>query len=314
MSVTRTKSPASATSGHHFVSGLGSGVASAVILQPLDLLKTRMQQSGHSSLRNLLRDMRQSPKFVASLWRGTLPSALRTGFGSALYFTTLSSIRQQARNWDFVRSRNQLYHGSSALPTLSNSANLVSGAVARTFAGFVLMPLTVIKVRFESNLYSYSSLWAAAKDIQRVNGFRGFLSGFGATAMRDAPYAGSYVLFYELLKSQFSKLAHPPGQSHEPTKMQASVAGSVNFASASLAAGICSALSNPFDAIKTRIQLQPKEYRNMAQAAYKMVTEDGFRSLWDGLGLRMGRKAMSSALAWTVYEELIRRAGTPRSL
>ncbi|KAK7228393.1 hypothetical protein V2G26_000563 [Clonostachys chloroleuca] len=290
MSVTRTKSPASATSGHHFVSGLGSGVASAVILQPLDLLKTRMQQSGHSSLRNLLRDMRQSPKFVASLWRGTLPSALRTGFGSALYFTTLSSIRQQARNWDFFRSHNQLHHGSSALPTL------------------------MIKVRFESNLYSYPSLWAAAKDIQRVNGFRGFFSGFGATAMRDAPYAGSYVLFYELLKSQFSKLAHPPGQSHEPTKMQASVAGSVNFASASLAAGICSALSNPFDAIKTRIQLQPEQYRNMAQAAYKMVTEDGFRSLWDGLGLRMGRKAMSSALAWTVYEELIRRAGTPRSL
>ena len=32
------------------------------------------------------------------------------------------------------------------------------------------------------------------------------------------------------------------------------------------------------------------------------------RSFFDGLGLRMSRKALSSALAWTVYEELIGRA------
>jgi len=30
--------------------------------------------------------------------------------------------------------------------------------------------------------------------------------------------------------------------------------------------------------------------------------------LFDGLALRMARKGMSSALAWTVYEELVRRA------
>lgn len=30
--------------------------------------------------------------------------------------------------------------------------------------------------------------------------------------------------------------------------------------------------------------------------------------MFDGLALRMARKALSSALAWTVYEEVIRRA------
>ncbi|KAK5017277.1 hypothetical protein LTR60_002008, partial [Cryomyces antarcticus] len=43
-------------------------------------------------------------------------------------------------------------------------------------------------------------------------------------------------------------------------------------------------------------------------AATIMLREDGVRSLFDGLALRIGRKALSSALAWTVYEELIRRA------
>ena len=46
----------------------------------------------------------------------------------------------------------------------------------------------------------------------------------------------------------------------------------------------------------------------MMHAGMKMVREDGFKSFFDGLGLRMVRKAISSALAWTLYEELIRRA------
>jgi len=90
--------------------------------------------------------------------------------------------------------------------------------------------------------------------------------------------------------------------------MKTSTAASINFGSSVVAAGLATALTNPFDAIKTRIQLQPKEYRNMIQAARKMVVQDGYKSLLDGLGLRMGRKATSSALAWTLYEELIRRA------
>lgn len=281
-----------------------------MLLQPLDLLKTRVQQSGNSSLSATLRDIRQSSSLVRALWRGTVPSALRTGFGSALYFTSLNAIRQHALQTGILGRRIQTQAGSSALPSLTNSANLISGAVARTFAGFVLMPLTVIKVRFESNIYSYPSVIAAAKDIHRTNGFKGFFAGLGATALRDAPYAGMYVLFYEMMKSRLGALVSPvASHTGKPQAMQATLASSVNFSSAMLAGAACSVVSNPFDAVKTRIQLQPQEYRNIWHAWYKMVTHEGVRSLWDGLALRMSRKALSSALAWTVYEELIRRAG-----
>lgn len=239
-----------------------------------------------------------------------MPSALRTGIGSALYFTSLNAIRQQISRRDLLGQGGRVQTSSSVLPSLSNSANLLSGAAARTLAGFILMPLTVIKVRFESNLYSYPTVWAAAKGIKQADGMRGFFSGFGATAMRDAPYAGSYVLFYEMLKPYVGSLASQAlGEQAKQDSMQSSVSSAVNFTSASLAAVICSAISNPFDAVKTRIQLQPHKYRNMVRTSYIMVTQDGFRSLWDGLALRMSRKALSSALAWTLYEELIRRSG-----
>ncbi len=168
------------------------------------------------------------------------------------------------------------------------------------------MPLTVIKVRYESGTYPYRSILGAGRDILRAEGPRGFFAGFGATAFRDAPYAGLYVLFYEQAKVRIGTLYGRPGKAGEA--MGVSCAAAVNFSSGVLAATACSVISNPFDAIKTRIQLQPAEYRNVYHAARRMLREEGLRSFMDGLALRMSRKAMSSALAWTVYEELIRRA------
>ena len=291
----------------HFAAGLGSGLSTSILLQPADLLKTRVQQSRSSSLLPVLRSILASPHPIAKLWRGTTPSAIRTGFGSALYFTSLSALRQAVANnqakilgttslsvTDIVTSS-----GSSVLPKLTNAQNMVTGAVARTCAGFVMMPITVLKVRYESDMYAYRSMLSASKDIMRTEGARGFFSGFGATAIRDAPYAGLYVVFYEWVKKKLNATFE--------TRTAVSGAG-INFSSGALAAGLATSITNPFDAVKTRLQLMPRKYGNMVQATRIMLIEDGMKSFFDGLALRMSRKALSSALAWTVYEELIGRA------
>ncbi|KAL1637970.1 hypothetical protein SLS58_009087 [Diplodia intermedia] len=336
------------SSSFHFLAGLSSGVLSAVLLQPADLLKTRVQQSRSTTLSATLASILRGPDPVRSLWRGTVPSALRTGFGSALYFTTLNALRTSVAKSEgaLLQHRNTnnpttttttTTHGggeggraaagnsssSSSLVKLSRLGNLVTGAAARASAGLVMMPVTVIKVRFESSYYAYPSLRAAAADIRAAHGVRGFFAGFGATAVRDAPYAGLYVLFYEESKRALGRLAGVAGASNgrgggggggggggnvTTTTMGGGEAAAVNFASGVVAAGAGTALTNPFDAIKTRLQLLPDRYANMAHAARLMLREEGVGSLFDGLGLRMARKALSSALAWTLYEELIRRA------
>ena len=190
-------------------------------------------------------------------------------------------------------------------------ANMTTGAIARASAGFVMMPITVIKVRYESSLYSYRSIWGAGNAILKNEGIRGFFSGFGATAIRDAPYAGLYVLFYEQSKRRLSQLREVAPLAEIPNwegSMKSSTSLSINFVSGVLAAGFATAITNPFDVVKTRLQLMPGKYSNMITAGRRMIQEDGVRSLFNGLGLRMGRKALSSALAWTLYEELIRRA------
>lgn len=172
-----------------------------------------------------------------------------------------------------------------------------------------MMPITVIKVRYESNLYTYKSLFSASRDIFKTEGSRGFFSGFGATAVRDAPYAGLYVLFYEQSKKKLSKIANRiPTPNGTIEELSSSTSAGINFVSGVAAAGLGTTITNPFDAIKTRLQLMPQKYGNMIKAAKLMLKEEGMSCLFDGLGIRIARKAMSSALAWTVYEELLRRA------
>ncbi|KAM5463043.1 hypothetical protein MauCBS54593_007702 [Microsporum audouinii] len=314
----------------HFAAGLFSGLTSSILLQPADLLKTRVQQSGQSaSLISTVRAILASPNPIRNLWRGTLPSALRTGFGSALYFSSLNTLRQSVA---IVKLHSTGDSGStgttssprtSALPKLSHSANLLTGAVARVSAGFVMMPVTVLKVRYESDYYSYMSLWGAGRDIVRTEGVRGLFSGFGATAIRDAPYAGLYVVFYEHSKRSLSALLHPAapllssqgekeGQGSSASSPSIPSAAYVHFISGALAAGLATTFTNPFDVLKTRVQLMPSKYRNMWYAAKLVLRGEGVRGLFGGLSLRIGRKAISSALAWTIYEDLILRAETSR--
>lgn len=255
---------------------------------------------------------------LTQLWRGTLPSVIRTGLGSALYFSTLNALRQRVASSNILAMngtirKNTGTDSSSSLPRLSNMANLATGATARASAGIVMMPVTVIKVRYESSLFSYRSISEAGKAILKTEGIKGFFSGFGATAVRDAPYAGLYVLFYEQSKSRLSWLQSATPSVEEPrlpTGMASSKSVSINFLSGVLAAGLATAITNPFDAVKTRLQLMPEKYGNMIKASQRMVREDGFKGFFNGLGLRMGRKAISSALAWTIYEELVKRADT----
>lgn len=293
----------------HFTAGLCSGLTTSILLQPADLLKTRVQQS-QQSLLPTLRTILSSQNPIRNLWRGTLPSALRTGFGSALYFTSLNSLRQAVAqaNTPLALTSQPVNKSSSALPKLSNTANLATGAVARVAAGFVMMPVTVLKVRYESDYYAYRSLVGAGRDIIRTEGFRGLFAGFGATAARDAPYAGLYVLIYEQLKRRLAAMAHKDSVGADGTPQAGVSSSSINFVSGASAAGLATAITNPFDAVKTRLQLLPAKYGNMVRATRLMIQEDGMRSLFGGLGIRIARKALSSALAWTVYEELILHA------
>ncbi|KAF9142237.1 hypothetical protein BGX30_003100 [Mortierella sp. GBA39] len=305
----------------HLIGGAVSGLCACIFVQPLDLIKTRLQQQQQAHLAFIKQGGQAGLSIaplestiwktvfgivkegsVLSLWRGTAPTIVRNVPGAAMYFTVLNEARtllarRKINNGADLSETNNA--SGSALPKLSNTENLVAGGASRAAIGFVMMPATVIKVRYESNLYNYKSMSGAFTSIFRTEGIRGLWAGFGATAMRDAPLAGLYVLFYEQAKTHLGNLRATSSYFDVSTPTIHMVAG--------VTAGFFSTtLTHPFDMLKTRMQLKPAEYRNVLQAARKVLMEEGAIGFLDGILVRTVRKSIHSAISWTVYEEVVR--------
>lgn len=317
--------------------GALSGFASCVLLQPFDLLKTRLQQLDHTTSSSAAqRYTSRTQKLVAitkdiirsngyqGLWRGTTPTVIRNVPGVALYFYSVSHLRHVAsqRQIPYISvalSPSDTLSGSSTMAKLSTTGNLLTGAVARVVVGFILSPVTVVKARFESSNFSSSTertLLSSMREIHTQSGFRGFFQGFTATALRDAPYAGLYLALYEACKTNLSGLS--PGMG---TGNWMVVSGS-----GLLAGTLATLLTHPFDIIKTRMQTTPSEVLHQIAVTHDPLpalagsmgkearrpsvwgmarhlwATNGPRALLDGLGLRCARKAASSAIGWSIFE------------
>merc|ERR1711936_1273695 len=121
---------------------------------------------------------------LRGLWRGVLSSLYRTVPGVGLYFSSMHWMR---------------YSVFQGKPNAGQS--LLIGAAARTFAGSVMIPFTVVKTRIESGAFQYRSVFAALESILRSEGLRGLTRGLGPTLARDVPFSSLYLAFYDLLKT-----------------------------------------------------------------------------------------------------------------
>ncbi|TFK43124.1 solute carrier family 25 member 38 [Crucibulum laeve] len=290
--------------GHQLLSGALSGFATTVFLQPFDLLKTRMQQGdgrikprNHSSI--ILTTTREviTSNGVIGLWRGTAASLIRNVPGVALYMTSLTQLRTiMATSPYFSVIRKQTRENSSVLPALTSQGNLLAGATTRVGVGFLLNPFSVLKARFESNMYAYESLSGAFVSIVR-QGPSELLRGFLASSLRDAPYAGLFIVFYEAIKHKTSNIV--PQESHGTSTL-------IHGFSAASAGAIATMATHPFDVIKTKIQVRSEDrYQGFMRTIGTIWKLRGVAGYFDGASLRMSRKVLSSAIGWAVYEGVL---------
>ncbi|RCH97965.1 hypothetical protein CU098_011645, partial [Rhizopus stolonifer] len=144
----------------HLTGGAISGMTACVALQPLDLIKTRLQQQRQdhlaflkeakkkglkvlpqtSNIYSTIKDIVQANGY-SGLWRGTVPTIMRNVPGSALYFFALSEIRETLAK---TRASWQPMFNRSMTNTADYQRweNLVSGSAARGAVGYIMMPIT----------------------------------------------------------------------------------------------------------------------------------------------------------------------------
>ncbi|NXP82636.1 S2538 protein, partial [Ramphastos sulfuratus] len=280
-----------------FVCGSISGTCSTLLFQPLDLLKTRLQTlqpavngSGRARMVTLLFRVVRTESLLG-LWKGVSPSFARCIPGVGIYFSTLYMMKQK-----LLVDRS---------PTALESVFL--GATARAVSGICMLPVTVVKTRYESGRFGYGSVYGALKNIYQTEGARGMFSGLTATLLRDAPFSGIYLMFY----TQTKKLT-PQGKAEQwglAWELDPVLMPLLNFGSGIFAGILASLATQPADVIKTHMQLSPDKYRRTSQAAAFIYKDFGLVGFFRGGVPRALRRTLMAAMAWTVYEQMMEKMG-----
>ncbi|KAK9508752.1 hypothetical protein O3M35_006234 [Rhynocoris fuscipes] len=271
-----------------FLAGSLSGTFSTVLFQPLDLVKTRLQNAPISNpgashnagmfhiMSNILRK-----EHLTGLWKGMTPSITRTIPGVGLYFSSV--------HW-----MTNTFAGGTPNPLEA----VLIGITGRTFSAVCLIPITVVKTRFESGEYPYRNISHALRMIYAREGIRGLTCGLLPTLARDAPFSGLYLMFYTQLKKVLPQ---------EMTKSE--LAAPIHFSCGVMAGIMASAITQPADVIKTKMQLYPEKYPNIQSVMLHLHTKYGIQGYFKGLVPRMLRRTLMAAMAWTLYEQVTHAMG-----
>ena len=285
-------------------SGALSGAVVSACIQPLDVIRTRMQAdaacgtilSTPQAARTILKE-----RGLLGLWRGTQPTVVRLGIGAGLHFFFLESLKPLFERRD--------EHGTSTLGPLGAA---LTGGLSRALAAVVSCPITVVKTRMEYSgvvaaVPQYKNLVHALGTIAKEEGVRGLYRGLGPTMFSNAPFSALYYLFYTRLRE---KLKSTP----EPSTV-------VNFASGAIAAVAATLITQPADVVRTRVQLNltssfpgggvkgvvngARSSRNSLSVLQQVTSSQGAKGLLVGAAPRVMKRTMQTALVWTLYEELV---------
>lgn len=140
----------------------------------------------------------------------------------------------------------------------------LNGLVSNGLAIAFIQPIDVIKTRYQVS--NNKPLISVIKNIYKQNGMKGYLRGVG-------PNLVTYPIFWAFFFQSKQSGIYPKTNLEYVDK----------FTSSFIAAGIGSAISNPFFVIKTRLHTHNKmgvKYSSLIKGVYK---ESGYKGFYRGL-------------------------------
>lgn len=180
------------------------------------------------------------------------------------------------------------------------------GGLAGMIATFVIQPLDTIKVRIQligeqALVGSQKGFFPVAKHLVAQEGFRGLYKGLDAALFRQATYSTTRLGIYKTL---FNKIEARDGRVSFLQKLRISLTAGL----------IGSVVGCPSDLALVRFQsdafLPPadrRNYKNVFEAFFRIVKEEGVLTLWRGSAPTIGRAAAMNVGMLTTYDEIKER-------
>ncbi|XP_038981183.1 mitochondrial substrate carrier family protein ucpB isoform X2 [Phoenix dactylifera] len=177
---------------------------------------------------------------------------------------------------------------SYALYHFSTSGAAVAVATAVTH------PLDVLKVRLQMQLAGQRGnlvgMGELSAQIIKSEGPRALYLGLGPALTRSVLYGGLRLGLYEPCKYICDYMF-----------------GSTNFlvkvASGAFSGAIATSLTNPTEVLKVRLQMNSNARRGPIREMHKIVSKEGIRALWKGVGPAMARAGCLTASQMATYDE-----------
>ncbi|KAL2857960.1 mitochondrial carrier domain-containing protein [Aspergillus pseudoustus] len=283
-----------------FVNGGLAGMTATVAIQPIDMIKVRLQLAGEGvrtgprpSAFGIARDIVASGK-VLDLYTGLSAGLLR----QAVYTTARLGFFDT-----FMKSLSSKAEASNRKVTFAERAG--AGLTAGGIAAMIGNPADLALVRMQSDglkpaeaRANYRSVVDALFRISRVEGVTALWAGAFPTVVRAMSLNLGQLAFFAESKAQLK------------TRTNLSVQNQT-FAASAIAGFFASFLSLPFDFVKTRLQKQQRDpttgklpYKGMFDCARKVVQEEGWLRFYRGFGTYYVRIAPHAMVTLIVADYL----------
>ena len=254
------------------IAGSIGGLVEACLLQPIDMIKTRMQLRP-SEYQGFLRSGRRivADESVKALWKGLTPFAA--------HLTTKYALRFGANAW-------LAHHLADDHGKLSWPRRLLAGFGAGALeAAMIVCPFDVVKIRVQQSRERLPTR-SVLRDIIQNEGPRALWTGVGVTMARNGLQQATMFL----VKSKVDELMRV-GPQKRPWE---------SMASGTLAAvpGMC--LTNPLDVIKTKLAMEPGQRAWVV--AKSIWRSSGVKGFYRGLGPRLMRVPPGMGIVWMVVD------------
>lgn len=276
----------------HLLAAGTAAAASAIAVQPLDVLKTRLQ-TNVALRQNLFANMRHIFRIegIRGLYRGLVPTLGSVVPSISIYFTLYNSIKASlgCPSGDPIRD----------VATQSFGAGLASSATAA-----ITNPLWVLKTRlqtqsvFKNQSSKPRGTIDTARLIMREEGVRGFYKGLGASFLAASQAMVQFPIYEELKALMCNK-----NQNNSVKRTTCSY-----LAASAISASLACIITYPAEVVRARLQAQGhvRVYDGVFHAFRKILVQEGASGLYRGLFTSLIKMTPAHAISFTTYEFILR--------
>ncbi|KAI1473022.1 mitochondrial carrier [Daldinia caldariorum] len=282
-----------------FINGGISGMVATIVIQPIDMIKVRLQLAGEGgttgprpSPLSVTKDIIAQGKALdlytglsAGLLRQAVYTTARLGFFDTFLKGLSARAKAKGRDVTFVERA---------------SAGLAAGGIA----AFIGNPADLALIRMQSDglkpvaeRKNYKSVIDALSSIVKSEGVTALWSGATPTVARAMALNVGQLAFFSEAKAQLK--AHTQWSPLSQTLTASAIAGF-----------FASFLSLPFDFVKTRLQKQHRgpdgklPYRSMTDCFIKVAKQEGLTRFYRGFGTYYMRIAPHAMVTLIVVDYL----------